>query len=133
MSGSAFSKVSAAALSISIAALVGFLAIEHPDVPLKRAAYDFGWSLPLLAGCIVLDHGMYIAIRREQRPDALVRYARVLCFIAGGAFWLQGITAVLQHLPIPPIQVVLIKAVFCVVLGIALIAVLGGAKKDGRD
>ncbi|OJB48511.1 hypothetical protein BGV60_22290 [Burkholderia ubonensis] len=133
MNDSASGTVVKAALATAIAALVALTAVEHLDEPLKRAAYDFGWAVPLLAGYLILDYVASHLAQTGKPPGQLVRFTRMPCFIVGSIFWLQAATAVLQHFPIPPTQIVILKAVFVIVLTIAAAAMAGGSNKSKGD
>lgn len=133
MNQNASGTVVKAALTTAIAVLVALTAIEHLDEPLKRAAYDFGWSIPLLAGYLVLDYVASHLARAGKNRGQLVRFTHMPCFVVGSIFWLQGATAILQHFPIPPTQIVILKAVFVIVLTIAAAATAGSSNKSKSD
>ncbi|KVD43405.1 hypothetical protein WK57_11305 [Burkholderia ubonensis] len=133
MNETSSSTVVKAALGTAFAALIALAAITHLDEPLKRAAYNFGWAVPFLAGYIALNYAAAHIAKAGKHPDRLVRFTRIPCFVVGSIFWLQGATAVLQHFPIPPIQIVTAKAVFAIVVTIAAVAMMGGRNKSEDD
>lgn len=122
-----------AALGAAFTALVALAAIPHLDEPLTRAAYNFGLAVPLLAGYIALNSAASHLARAGKRPDRLVRFTRIPCFVVGSIFWLQGATAALQHFPIPPIQIVVAKAVFAIAVTIAAVAMMSERNKPESD